>query len=166
MSLDHKETVVKDWFAVQSCFLYLNSTQKYMNKIFWIGAIFIAATLLIENTPNAAKAYSCSTSVANGYSGHSVTATTGVSGSSGSCASGSSAFSVSGGKGGIGSASASGHTSAVGVVTGFSSSGGFGASLESASGGAQSSCSSSSVSNSGDAVISNTQSVSKSGTCP
>lgn len=141
-----------------------------MNRIFLVGAILIAATFLIANTPNTTMAYSCSISVGNSYSGTKNVLTIGLTGSSGSCASTSSSSTL--GRGSTaGNVILNAHNSGpqVGTAQGFSSnptSQSVGTFQSSTSGGAQSSCSSSSVSNTADAVISNSQSVSKSGTCP
>jgi hypothetical protein len=125
-----------------------------MNNLIWIGAIFVAATFLVTNTPNTTMAYSCSSS----SSTHNISpgSQLGVSGSSGSCATSSSAstrspfrvdgFSVSGG-----SAEGNAHASCIRCTPQTSASAasfagpssGEAASSASAGGG-QSSCSSSS----------------------
>ncbi|WP_162477783.1 hypothetical protein [Nitrososphaera sp. AFS] len=142
-----------------------------MNRLFLISGIvvFVGATLLIINTANAAMAYSCSNSVSSGYSGRNNLITTGVTGSSGSCASTSSASTLSpqSGKNNIiGSATGSGPNSAAGSGVSVN---GSPLAIElfqsTSAGGAQSSCSSSSVTNTADAVVSNSQSTSKPGTC-
>lgn len=130
-----------------------------MNRIFSMGAIFVATTFLITNIPNTAMAYSCSGSASTSR----VAVTTQISGSSGSCATGSSAVNnlhqgtgtaSSFGPNGESAAGASGSPSHVEIV------------ISSASGGAQSSCSSSSTSNSSEGATTITQSTSKSGGCP
>lgn len=130
-----------------------------MNRIFLIGAIFIAATFLMMNTPNTAMAYSCSGSASTSH----IAVTTQITGSSGSCGTGSSAVNnlhqgtgtaSNFGPNGEAAAGASSSPSHVEVV------------ISSASGGAQSSCSSSSTSNSGEGATTITQSTSKSDACP
>jgi hypothetical protein len=131
-----------------------------MNRIFLIGAIFVATTSLITNVPNIVIAYSCSGSASASH----IAVTTKISGSSGSCATGSSAgnnlhqgtgTAITSGPNGGAAAGAFASPSHVEIV------------ISSASGGAQSSCSSTSTSNSGEGGATTiTQSMSKSGACP
>lgn len=118
-----------------------------MNRLFLISgmAIFVAATILITNTPNTTMAYSCSSS----SSAHNTNTPSHVSGSSGSCATSSSA---STGSNFISSAlaRAQGPNQSINVNTFgiFDTTGavqfGMGATSSSSAGGGQSSCSSSS----------------------
>lgn len=131
-----------------------------MNRILLIGAIFVAATFVITNTPTTTMAYSCSSS----SSTHKAQGQTSISGSSGSCASSSTAATSSTPSFSGISIIANGPNTAIhgNFITNPSS-------VEAASsisaGGAQSSCSTSSGSGSGGIAL--TQSAtSKAGSCP
>lgn len=75
-----------------------------------IGAIFVVATFLITNTPNAIMAYTCSSSPST----QNINSQTGVSGSSGGCGVSSSAATTSGPSGSAQS-SGSGPNNTVGL---------------------------------------------------
>ena len=130
-----------------------------MNRIFLIGAIFLAATFIITNTPNVTMAYSCSSS----SSTYNINSQTGVSGSSGGCSSSSSAGTSSTQAGSLSSTAIGPNGQTFLGATSFF--GGFQGAGSSSVGGGQSSCSSTSVTTSGGVTLTTT-SVSKSGTCP
>ena len=58
-----------------------------MNRAIFVGAIFVAATFFIVNTPNAAVAFSCSSTSSTQHTN----APSAINGGSGSCATSSSA---------------------------------------------------------------------------
>jgi hypothetical protein len=132
-----------------------------VNKLLFIsGIVVLAATFLITNTPNTTMAYSCSSSI--GTSG--IHFGQGISGSSGSCATSSSASTTNSGHNFSNTLRISGPNKFAALAIVISPLG-----LQAASpvgvGGAQTSCSSSSTTTSGGITL-NSNSVSKSGTCP
>lgn len=134
-----------------------------MNSLIWIDAIFVAATLLIIDTPNATMAYSCSSSASTNNL-HNRGA--GVSGSSGSCSTSSSSTSSSrlGGLGGVNVNDQGPNTVELLSIT-RTTHGVWEEILSTSSGGAQSSCSSSSATGS-DGLKLTSNSISKAGHCP